>query len=162
MKINRRIYVGAYRRFACSSPVQFKHSEILDPLVECECFVTMAKDLPSRTRSRSSPPVHRFQRRRVYRCRNLRLGSPIERGAFQRSHGNRRSVPGRRDGRSHALSASEIVRSRAAREEGLLNNESARIPGIRMRAPKGISPSTCSASHRFAELLLWILPPIQH
>ncbi|MBX9751798.1 MAG: hypothetical protein K5Q68_19570 [Roseococcus sp.] len=37
-----------FRRFALSSPARLPHSELLDPLVECEFFVTLAKDLPFR------------------------------------------------------------------------------------------------------------------
>jgi 2-keto-4-pentenoate hydratase len=42
------IYGRSFRRFKCASPAGFKHAELLDPLVECEFFVTLARDLPPR------------------------------------------------------------------------------------------------------------------
>ena len=42
------IYGRSFQRFACNSPARFKLSELLDPLVECEFFVTLARDLPPR------------------------------------------------------------------------------------------------------------------
>lgn len=42
------IYGRTYRRFAVQSPIRFTHAELLDPLVECEFFVTLAADLPFR------------------------------------------------------------------------------------------------------------------
>lgn len=37
-----------YRRFALASPARLDHLSLLDPLVECEFFVTLATDLPPR------------------------------------------------------------------------------------------------------------------
>lgn len=48
MKIDHPIYGRTYRQFACTSPARFKHWGLLDPLVECEFFVTVARDLPAR------------------------------------------------------------------------------------------------------------------
>ena len=42
------IYGRSFRRFKCTSPARFEHAELLDPLVECEFFVTLARDLPPR------------------------------------------------------------------------------------------------------------------
>ena len=42
------IYGRTYRRFACASPARFAAGELLDPLVECEFFVTLGRDLPPR------------------------------------------------------------------------------------------------------------------
>lgn len=42
------IYGRTFRRFACSSPARLPYGELLDPLVECEFFVTLKKDLPPR------------------------------------------------------------------------------------------------------------------
>lgn len=48
LKIDHPIYGRTFRQFACTSPARFKHSELLDPLVECEFFVTVDKDLSAR------------------------------------------------------------------------------------------------------------------
>lgn len=42
------IYGRTYRRFATRSPGRMAHAELLDPLVECEFFVTLGRDLPPR------------------------------------------------------------------------------------------------------------------
>ncbi|MEN9316847.1 MAG: hypothetical protein RIS35_3240 [Pseudomonadota bacterium] len=42
------IYGRTFRRFACASPARFATAELLDPLAECEFFVTLARDLPPR------------------------------------------------------------------------------------------------------------------
>lgn len=42
------IYGRTFRRFALPSPARLPHAELLDPLVECEFFVTLARDLPPR------------------------------------------------------------------------------------------------------------------
>jgi len=42
------IYGRSFQRFACKSQARFKLTELLDPLVECEFFVTLARDLPPR------------------------------------------------------------------------------------------------------------------
>jgi 2-keto-4-pentenoate hydratase len=46
LRVSAPIYGRTYRRFACNSPARFAHAELLDPLVECEFFVTLAADLP--------------------------------------------------------------------------------------------------------------------
>jgi len=48
LRIDEPIYGRTYRRFAHASPCTLPHSELLDPLVECEFFVTLAQDLPWR------------------------------------------------------------------------------------------------------------------
>jgi 2-keto-4-pentenoate hydratase len=48
LRLDGPIYGRTYRRFACTSPMRFKAAELLDPLVECEFFVTLARDLPPR------------------------------------------------------------------------------------------------------------------
>jgi 2-keto-4-pentenoate hydratase len=45
------IYGRTFRRFALPSPACLRHAELLDPLVECEFFVTLARDLPPRERA---------------------------------------------------------------------------------------------------------------
>jgi 2-keto-4-pentenoate hydratase len=42
------IYGRSFRRFVSTSPARFSHAELLDPLIECEFFVTLAHDLPPR------------------------------------------------------------------------------------------------------------------
>jgi 2-keto-4-pentenoate hydratase len=49
--LDRPIYGRTFRRFALSSPARLPHAELLDPLVECEFFVTLARDLPLRDRA---------------------------------------------------------------------------------------------------------------
>jgi 2-keto-4-pentenoate hydratase len=51
------IYGRSFRRFVSTSPARFKHSELLDPLVECEFFVTLARDLPPRETAWTMPEV---------------------------------------------------------------------------------------------------------
>ena len=51
------IYGRTFRRFECASPAQFKAAELLDPLVECEFFVTLARDLPPRETPWTMPEV---------------------------------------------------------------------------------------------------------
>ena len=51
------IYGRSFRRFACASPACFKAAELLDPLVECEFFVTLARDLPPRREPWTLPEV---------------------------------------------------------------------------------------------------------
>lgn len=48
LRIDEPIYGRTYRRFAHASPCTLRHDELLDPLVECEFFVTVAHDLPPR------------------------------------------------------------------------------------------------------------------
>jgi 2-keto-4-pentenoate hydratase len=42
------IYGRTWRRFAIDSPARFEHKQLLDPLVECEFFVTLRSSLPWR------------------------------------------------------------------------------------------------------------------
>jgi 2-keto-4-pentenoate hydratase len=51
------IYGRTFRRFECTSPARFKWTELLDPLVECEFFVTLAHDLPPRETPWTMPEV---------------------------------------------------------------------------------------------------------
>ena len=48
LRVTDPIYGRTYRRFVAASPARFAHGELLDPLVECEFFVTLARDLPPR------------------------------------------------------------------------------------------------------------------
>ena len=48
LRIDEPIYGRTYRRFRVASPCRFRHGDLLDPLVECEFFVTLAKDLAPR------------------------------------------------------------------------------------------------------------------
>jgi 2-keto-4-pentenoate hydratase len=48
LALNGPIYGRTFRRFKYKSPASFKWAELLDPLVECEFFVTLARDLPPR------------------------------------------------------------------------------------------------------------------
>lgn len=51
LRVTDPIYGRTYRRFAVRSPVRLAHADLLDPLVECEFFVTLARDLPPRDRA---------------------------------------------------------------------------------------------------------------
>jgi 2-keto-4-pentenoate hydratase len=44
------IYGRTFRRFRHDSPARLRHGELLDPLVECEFFVTLGRSLPARDR----------------------------------------------------------------------------------------------------------------
>ncbi|MEM9682379.1 MAG: fumarylacetoacetate hydrolase family protein [Pseudomonadota bacterium] len=48
LRINEPIYGRTYRQFAESSPAVLTHGDLLDPLVECEFFVTLSDDMPPR------------------------------------------------------------------------------------------------------------------
>jgi 2-keto-4-pentenoate hydratase len=48
LKIDRPIYGRTYQRFAVAQPARLMHAELLDPLLECEFFVTLGRDLPPR------------------------------------------------------------------------------------------------------------------
>ncbi|MBI0433667.1 2-keto-4-pentenoate hydratase [Roseomonas sp. KE0001] len=48
LRRTRPIYGRTYRRHATTSPARFRHGTLLDPLVECEFFVTLGQDLPAR------------------------------------------------------------------------------------------------------------------
>lgn len=51
------IYGRTFRRFACTSPARFRAADLLDPLVECEFFVTLGRDLPARAEAWSMAEV---------------------------------------------------------------------------------------------------------
>ncbi len=48
LKTDRPIYGRTFQRFKYASPTRLAHSKLLDPLVECEFFVTLKADLPAR------------------------------------------------------------------------------------------------------------------
>ncbi len=48
LRIDEPIYGRTFRQFAHPSPCTLPHRDLLDPLVECEFFVTLARDLPPR------------------------------------------------------------------------------------------------------------------
>ena len=48
LRVTDPIYGRTYRRFVASSPARLSRAELLDPLVECEFFVTLARDLSPR------------------------------------------------------------------------------------------------------------------
>jgi 2-keto-4-pentenoate hydratase len=48
LRVKDPIYGRTYRRFVARSPARLARAELLDPLVECEFFVTLARDLPPR------------------------------------------------------------------------------------------------------------------
>ncbi len=45
--IDQPIYGPTYQRFLVPSPARLPHRELLDPLVECEFFVRLGRDLPA-------------------------------------------------------------------------------------------------------------------
>lgn len=45
LRIDEPIYGRTFRRFMHDSPCTLRHGDLLDPLVECEFFVTLAQDL---------------------------------------------------------------------------------------------------------------------
>lgn len=49
--LSEPIYGRTFRRFALPSPARLRHAELLDPLVECEFFATLGRDLPPRGRA---------------------------------------------------------------------------------------------------------------
>ena len=57
LRLDTPIYGRTFRRFACQSPMHFKAGELLDPLVECEFFVTLMQDLPPRKEPWTMPEV---------------------------------------------------------------------------------------------------------
>ncbi|MCG8545549.1 MAG: hydratase [Alphaproteobacteria bacterium] len=48
LRIDAPIYGRTYRKFKSASPCRLDRSRLLDPLIECEFFVTLAKDLEAR------------------------------------------------------------------------------------------------------------------
>lgn len=57
LRVTEPIYGRTWRRFACTSPTTFSYAELLDPLVECEFFVTLGRDLPTREHPWTMPEV---------------------------------------------------------------------------------------------------------
>ena len=55
LQLDGPIYGRTFRRFACTSPARFTAAELLDPLIECEFFVTLARDLPPREKPWTFP-----------------------------------------------------------------------------------------------------------
>lgn len=51
------IYGRTFRRFAAASPIRLAVAGLLDPLVECEFFVTLDRDLPARDLPWTMPEV---------------------------------------------------------------------------------------------------------
>lgn len=51
------IYGRTFRRFASQSPARFRRGDLLDPLIECEFFVTLNRDLPPRDAPWTMPEV---------------------------------------------------------------------------------------------------------
>lgn len=58
LRIDEPIYGRTYRRFAHDSPCTLRHADLLDPLVECEFFVTLKDDLTVRDESWSLDEIH--------------------------------------------------------------------------------------------------------
>lgn len=58
LKVSEPIYGRTYRRFAMNSPARLAHAALLDPLVECEFFVTLGADLPLREQAFSMAEIH--------------------------------------------------------------------------------------------------------
>ncbi len=48
LRATEPIYGRSFQRFATPSPAIFRHAELLDPLIECEFFFRLARDLPPR------------------------------------------------------------------------------------------------------------------
>lgn len=48
LRLDAPIYGRTYRRFAAPSPARLVTQALLDPLIECEFFVTLNRDLPPR------------------------------------------------------------------------------------------------------------------
>jgi hypothetical protein len=85
LNLDGPIYGRTFRRFACMSPAHFKAADLLDPLIECEFFVTTCRrgQNPGRSRKppRRSPRFMRASRWRnaairERRCRRCRASSP--------------------------------------------------------------------------------------
>src|SRR6185437_1024078 len=57
LRLGTPIYGRTFRRFACESPAHLRAGELLDPLVECEFFVTLATGLPARPAPWTMPEV---------------------------------------------------------------------------------------------------------
>jgi 2-keto-4-pentenoate hydratase len=57
LRVDAPIYGRTFRRFALQSPARLGWAALLDPLVECEFFVTLAHDLPPRSSPWTMPEV---------------------------------------------------------------------------------------------------------
>jgi 2-keto-4-pentenoate hydratase len=57
LRVPNPIHGRTFRRFATRSPAHLRHAELLDPLVECEFFVTLRHDLPARATPWTMPEV---------------------------------------------------------------------------------------------------------
>ena len=75
LQLDGPIYGRTFRRFACTSPVRFKAAELLDPLIECEFFVTLARDLPPRDEPWTFPETIDGDRRGA--CGHRSGGMPL-------------------------------------------------------------------------------------
>ena len=54
LRTTEPIYGRTFRRFAAPSPARLRHADLLDPIVECEFFFRLGRDLPPRVK-----PYHR-------------------------------------------------------------------------------------------------------
>jgi len=57
LRLSTPIYGRTYRRFAIFSPARLKLASLLDPLLECEFFVTLNRDLPVREAPWTMPDI---------------------------------------------------------------------------------------------------------
>jgi 2-keto-4-pentenoate hydratase len=57
LRLNGPIYGRTYKRFAASSPASLPFTELLDPLVECEFFVTLGRDIGPRATDWTMPEI---------------------------------------------------------------------------------------------------------
>ncbi len=57
LRLDAPIYGRTYRPFAAPSPARLVTADLLDPLIECEVFVTLARDLPPRDTPWTMPEV---------------------------------------------------------------------------------------------------------
>lgn len=57
LRLDTPIYGRTYRRFTMQSPARLEWATLLDPLLECEFFVTLAQDLPARATPWTMPEV---------------------------------------------------------------------------------------------------------
>lgn len=57
LRLDGPIYGRTFERFAVPSPARFRTAELLDPLIECEFFFTLARDLPVRAMPWTMPEI---------------------------------------------------------------------------------------------------------
>ncbi|HEX7926516.1 MAG TPA: hydratase [bacterium] len=55
--VDAPIYGRTFRQFATQSPATFRVRDLLDPIVECEFFITLARDLPPRDTPYAMPDI---------------------------------------------------------------------------------------------------------